>query len=387
MSARIEHVGVHVVRALLPEPFAFSQGWATHRSSVLVEIRSSDGVTGWGECLCHGLQPPEIAAGIIRHAYAPRLIGRTPSDIEVIWEELYNLTRPYGQGGAVINALSGIDIALWDLQGRTLGQSISRLLGGRFRERVEPYVTGFYRRKHATYPEDGIAEARQHLADGFRALKLKLGFGLAEDIEYIRAVRAALGPEIRLMADANCAYAVPAAREILQQTADCRLHFFEEPLAPEDIEGYRLLRGLGLASLAAGEGLLGKHTCCRWISGGALDIFQPDICSSGGFTELKKIAALCQCWHTRLIPHVWGSGICLAASLQFIAALPPSPLCLQPIEPLLEYDRSDHPFRTALIFNALPLEADGWVRIPDGPGLGVEVNREVIEQFSQSSSC
>lgn len=382
MSSCIERVMVHVVRAPLSEPFAFSQGWATHRSSVLVELRSSDGASGWGECLCHGLQPPGIAAEIIRQAYAPRLIGRSPSDIEVIWEELYNLTRPYGQGGAVVNALSGIDIALWDLLGRTLGQPISRLLGGRFRERVEPYVTGFYRRKQSKYPEDGIVEAQQHVADGFRALKLKLGFGPSQDIECVRAVRGALGGEIRLMADANCAYGVPAAREILQQTADCSLHFFEEPLAPEDIEGYRLLRGLGITSLAAGEGLLGKHACCRWISGGALDIFQPDIASSGGFTELRKIAALCQCWNTRLIPHVWGSGICLAASLQFIATLPPSPMCLHPVEPLLEYDCSDHPFRTALIFNALPREPGGWMSIPDRPGLGIEVNRDVIEQFA-----
>jgi D-galactarolactone cycloisomerase len=312
------------------------------------------------------------------------LIGRSPSDIEVIWEELYNLTRPFGQGGAVVNALSGIDIALWDLLGRTLGQSISRLVGGRFRERVEPYVTGFYRRQHSKFPEDGIAEARQHMADGFRALKLKLGFGVADDIEYVRAVRTTLGPEIRLMADANCAYAVPAAREIMQQTADCRLHFFEEPLAPEDIEGYKLLRGLGIMSLAAGEGLLGKHACCRWISGGALDILQPDICSSGGFTELRKIAAICQCWNTRLNPHVWGSGICLAASLQFLATLPPSPMCLHPMEPLLEYDCSDHPFRSELIFDALPRGPDGWMSIPDGPGLGVEVNREVIDKFASA---
>lgn len=381
MCSRIERVQVHVLRAPLPEPFAFSQGWATHRSSVLVEIQSSDGVSGWGECLCHGLQPPEIAAEIIRHAYVPRLIGRAPSDLEVIWEELYNFTRPYGQGGAVVNALSGIDIALWDLLGRTLGQSISRLLGGRFRENVEPYVTGFYRRKNSKYPEDGILEAQRHIADGFRALKLKLGFGPTEDIAYVRAVREALGKEVRLMADANCAYAVPAAREIIRQTADCHLLFFEEPLAPEDIEGYRLLRKLGITSVAAGEGLLGKHACCRWISGGALDILQPDICSSGGFTELRKIATLCQCWNTRLIPHVWGSGICLAASLQFIATIPPSSMCLQPVPPLLEYDCSDHPFRTELVFNALGREPGGWVNIPDRPGLGIEVNREILDRF------
>lgn len=381
MSTHIERILVHVVRAPLAESFAFSQGWVTHRSSVLVEVQSSGGISGWGECLCHGLQSPQVAAEIIRNVYVPRLIGRSPLDVEVIWEELYNLTRPYGQGGAVVNALSGIDIALWDLLGKESGLSISRMLGGRFRERVEPYVTGFYRRRHARYPEEGIAEARRHVADGFRAMKLKLGFGPREDIENVRAVRAALGSDIRLMADANCAYAVPVAREILQRTADCGLHFFEEPLNPEDIEGYRLLRNLGITSLAAGEGLLGKHACCRWISTGALDILQPDICSSGGFTELKKIVALCQCWNTRLVPHVWGSGICLAASLQLLATLPPGSLCLNPVEPMLEYDCSDHPFRSELIFHALPLGADGWMAIPDRPGLGIEVNAEVIRKY------
>jgi D-galactarolactone cycloisomerase len=277
--------------------------------------------------------------------------------------------------------LSGVDIALWDLWGKMLGQPICRLIGGRFQEAVKPYVTAFYRQKNGNYPEDGIREAEQHLADGFTGLKLKVGFGTREDIEYIRAVRETFPDDITLMADANCAYAVHAAREILTEVADCGLYFFEELLAPEDIEGYRLLRSMGLTALAAGENLLGKHACARWISSGALDFFQQDICSSGGFTEVKKIAALCQSWNTPLLPHVWGSGVCLAASLQLLASLPPTPLCLNPILPMLEYDRSDHPFRVDLIFGSLEMNSDGMVPIPDAPGLGIEVNREVLNRF------
>ena len=381
MAATIESIDVHKISAPLEEPFAFSQGWATQRSSVIIEIRSSEGVTGWGECLCHGLQPPGIAAAIIENAFAPRLIGRLPCDIEVIWEELYNLTRPFGQGGSIINALSGVDIALWDLWGKMLNQPICRLIGGCFNERVKPYVTGFYRRKKGNYPEDGIREAKQHIADGFNSLKIKVGFGIKEDIEYIRALREALPPDITLMADANCAYSVPATREILCQTADCHLYFFEEPLPPEDIEGYRLLRTMGITSLAAGENLFGKHACARWVSRGAIDILQPDICSSGGFTEVKKIAALCQSWNIPLIPHVWGSGVCLAASLQLMASLPPAPLRLNPEEPLLEYDRSDHPFRVDLIYGSLKRDKEGMVPIPDAPGLGIEINREILNRF------
>ena len=381
MIAPIASIRVHVISAPLSEPFAFSQGWVHQRSSVLVEIRSRDGVTGWGECLCHGLQPPEIAATILEHGCIPHLRGRDAFDVEVLWEELYNRMRPYGQGGAVVNALSGIDIALWDLIGRTLGQPIHKLIGGAFRTRVEPYVTGFYRRRGGDYPADAIREAETHLAAGFRALKLKTGFGVEDDIAGVRTVRDAIGWEVRLMIDANGAYSVAAARRVLLELAEARLHWFEEPVSPEDIEGYRQLRGLTPTFIAGGENVLGKHACQPWIAGGAFDIFQPDVCASGGFTEVKKIAALCQAWHVPVIPHVWGSGIGLAASLHLLASLPPTPLCLAPMEPLLEYDCSSHPFRGALIHDTIGRDAEGWVSVPTGPGLGVEVNQEILSRY------
>lgn len=381
MIAPIESIRIHVISAPLSEPFAFSQGWVHRRSSVIVEVRSRDGATGWGECLCHGLQPPEIAASILEHACVPQVVGRDAFDVEVLWEELYARTRPYGQAGAVIHALSGLDIALWDLIGRTVGKPVHKLIGGAFRERVEPYVTGFYRRREGKYPADAIREAEAHLAAGFRALKLKTGFGVEEDIACVRALRKAIGPDVRLMIDANGAYSAAAARRVLLELAEARLHFFEEPVAPEDIEGYRQLRGLTATFIAGGENVLGKHAARPWVAGGALDLFQPDVCACGGFTEAKKIAALCQAFHIPIVPHVWGSGIGLAASLQLIATLPPTPLGLAPIEPLLEYDCSDHPFRGALIHDAIGREADGFVRVPGGPGIGVEVNREILERY------
>jgi D-galactarolactone cycloisomerase len=289
--------------------------------------------------------------------------------------------RPFGQAGAVINALSGLDIALWDLMGRTVRKPVHKLIGGAFRERVEPYVTGFYRRRGGNYPADAIREAQDHIAAGYRALKLKIGFGVEEDIACVRALRDAIGPDIRLMIDANCAYPVAAARRVLLELTAANVFFFEEPVAPEDLEGYRQLRGLTSTFIAGGENVLGKHACRPGIAGGAFDIFQPDVCACGGFTEAKKIAALCQAWHVPIIPHVWGSGIGLAASLQLIATLPPTPLAFAPIEPLLEYDCSDHPFRGALIHDAIGCEADGCVRVPDGPGLGVEVNPDVLSRY------
>jgi D-galactarolactone cycloisomerase len=307
------------------------------------------------------------------------LAGRDPFDVEVLWEEMYNRTRPFG-GGAAVNAMSGIDIALWDVIGRSLGKPVHKLLGGTFRTEVIPYATGFYRRQGEVYPETGIEEAKRHLSEGFGAMKLKVGFGVEADLEYVHAVREAVGPDVHLMMDANCAYGVPAARRILLECQDAKVHFFEEPLAPEDLEGYKALKNLTTVYLAAGENVFGKIGYRRWISEGALDILQPDLCSSGGFTECKKIAAIAQAWNTAVVPHVWGTGIGLAASLQLIATLPPTPLSLNPEEPRLEYDTSSHPFRDDLIYGAISME-DGKVAVPQRPGIGVEVDRGVLEHY------
>ncbi|MBO2945462.1 mandelate racemase/muconate lactonizing enzyme family protein [Paenibacillus sp. F411] len=376
----ITDLRVHILTSPLDEPFYFSQGWVHQRSSVIVEIQTDEGITGWGECLCHGLQPPEIAGAFIRHAFAPLLIGRNPFDSDVLWEEMYNKSRPYGQGGAAVNAISGIDIALWDIKGKACGQPVSRLLGGMYRQEVMPYATGFYRTEKGRYPEDGVEEALRHKENGLRAMKLKIGFGIEEDLALISAVREAIGPDVRLMADANGAYNAGLARRLMLECREQKLYFLEELLAPEDQEGYLSIRHLTGTLIAAGENLFGKTGYRSWISQGALDILQPDLCSAGGFTECRKIAAMAQAWNTMVIPHVWGSGIGLAASLQFIATLAPAPLALAPEEPMLEYDQSSHPFRAALIHNAITLQ-NGMVAIPTAPGLGVEINRDIIEQY------
>jgi D-galactarolactone cycloisomerase len=293
---------------------------------------------------------------------------------------MYNTTRPYGQGGSAVNAISGVDIALWDIIGRTLEQPIHRLIGGAFRDKIQPYATGFYRYEDGNYPVDCIEEADQYIQKGFKAIKLKIGFGVEQDIEFIHAMRNAVGPEIRLMADANGAYNVAAARKLILETESAKPYFLEELLAPEDKSGYEQIRHLGSAKIAAGEQLFGCRGYMPWLSANALDILQPDLCSSGGITECKKISALAQAHNTPLIPHVWGSGIGLAASLQFIASIPPAPSSLFPEEPMLEFDQSDHPFRKDLIYGAINM-VDGMVQIPTQPGIGIEVNREIIDQY------
>ena len=381
---KIKEVKTHIIQAPLEQPFAFSQGWVYKRSSLIVEVICEDGESGFGECMCHGMQPPQISAAFIENCYAPRMIGRSIYDVEVLWEELYNLARPFGQYGAAINALSGVDIALWDAIGKQLGQPVCNLIGGKFRDRVKAYATGFYRKHGGKYPEDAVTEAEMYIEKGFRGMKLKAGFGVEDDVKYISAVRDAIGRDVLLMCDFNSAYNQAAARRLLLELEDKKLEFFEELLAPEDIEGYRSIRNLTGSYIAAGEEIFGKIAYKDWLSRGALDIYQPDLCSCGGFTECKKIAALCQAYNAMLIPHVWGSGVGLAASLQFIATLPPAPLCSRPLETMLEYDQSSHPFRLDLIYDGIEF-TDGYVTVPKAPGIGVEVNRAVLEKYRVNS--
>ncbi len=379
---KIIEIKTHVLSTPLDEPFAFAMGWVKQRGTMIVELITDEGITGWGEALCHGLQPPEIADTIVQVALKPIVLGQDPFDVDVLWERMYNLTRPFGQKGAVLNAIAAVDIAIWDCLGRALGKPVHKLLGGAYRTDIQPYATGFYRVEGKSYPADAIAEAKRHLANGFTAMKLKVGFGVEKDIDYILGVREGIGRGPKIMVDANHAYNVGAARRILKAIEPADIHWFEEPISPEDIDGYRELKNLTNIYLAAGENEFSKIGFREWISRRAVDILQPDLCSAGGFTECRKISALAQAWHMTLIPHVWASGIGLAASLQFLATIPPAPLALNPIEPMLEYDQSSHPFRQDLIFGAIKMQ-DGRVAVPTAPGIGVDINREVIERYRQ----
>lgn len=376
---KIADLKVYAISAKLDTCFKFAQGWVNERGSVIVEVIGEDGTSGFGECLCHGQQPPQMSAAVIENCYKPAIIGEDSENVEVLWEKLYSRARPFGQQGVAINALSGIDIALWDLNGKLLGKSVSKLLGGRFNNRIEAYATGFYRIEGAKYPEAGIEEAKKYVDLGFHAMKLKAGYTPESDIEYVKAIRNAVGKDIKLMVDFNCAYNQAEARRIILELEPEKIEFFEEILPPEDIEGYKSIRNLTSSYIATGENMFGKYSIKNWLERGAVDIYQPDLCSAGGFTELKKMSAIAQAYNTKILPHVWGSGIGLAAALQFMANLVPSPVTAVNREPMMEYDRSNHPFRSDLIYNSIEYK-DGYLIIPDKPGIGVEVNRDIIEK-------
>ncbi|MCV3737245.1 mandelate racemase/muconate lactonizing enzyme family protein [Rhizobium sp. TRM96647] len=372
---KIAAVRTHLLEHRLAVPFESASMRFDRRAHVLVEIECDNGLVGWGECL-----GPARANAAVVDAYRPWLIGADPLETEKIWARLYNALRDQGQRGLSITALSGIDIALWDIKGKHFEAPVSTLLGGRFREEVRAYATGSFKREGVDRVADNAEDAARYREEGFHATKIKIGFGVEQDLAVIRAVREAIGPDMRLMVDANHGYDVLEAVELGRRAAEYGIDWFEEPVVPEQLDAYRAVRAGQSIPVAGGETW---HT--RWgmrepVETRAVDILQPDLCGVGGFTEARRVADLAALHGVRVVPHVWGTAVHIAAALQFMAAMIPNPVRVNPIEPILEFDRTENPFRQAVI--RTPIEhVRGVVKIPDGPGLGIDIDRDALAEF------
>ncbi|HET7874533.1 MAG TPA: mandelate racemase/muconate lactonizing enzyme family protein [Methylomirabilota bacterium] len=375
---KVERVRTYHLRAELgpAERFAYSQAWVGARTAMLVELVADDGRSGWGEA--YG--PPAPSKTIVDELYAPRLVGRDPLDSTVIWEECYAALRDYGRTGFPVAALSAVDIALWDLKGQALGQPVHKLLGGPFRSQLTAYATGLYRHDVPDQTRALAKEARGYVAEGFRAMKLKVGFGVEEDVRNVRAVREAIGPERRLMVDANHAYDAMTAIRLGRLIEPHDIGWFEEPVVPEDLAGYLQVRAALRTPISGGEAEYARFGFRELCARRCVDILQPDICACGGFTEALRIAALASTWGVTVYPHVWGSAVGLHASLQWAAALPPNPAALMGGELWFELDRTPNPFREHLAVEP-PKRVGDIIDIPQRPGLGLEVDRRLLEKY------
>lgn len=378
---KITEVITHQLLVNVDEPFTSSRGWYYKtKGALVVEIRTDNGLVGWGDC--YG--PAAVNRAIIDNVLKVGLIGRDPFDVEVLWEELYNKIKDYGLTGMTISSISGIDIALWDLIGKAVKQPIHKLIGGAFRTKLQAYATGLYFRDMTRLNEEAVEEARGYVGQGFKAIKMKIGLGsITRDIDRVAAVRDAIGNDVQLMVDANHCFNVPQAIAIGRELEKLGIHWFEEPISPEDLDGYvEVTRKLDMA-IAGGENEFTKFGFRRIIEKRAMDIVQPDVCAAGGITECKKIATLAQASSLQCVPHAWGTAIGLAATMHYLASLPFSPPCLVPVPPMLEYEQTFNPFRDELSTTDLT-HTDGFVTVPDGPGLGIEINREVLERYKVS---
>lgn len=381
MKIKIIDVTVHVIKSKLDKPFAFSQGWVNERSATLIEIKTNEGIVGWGEAFCQGLEPPEISATVIENALKPILLEQCPLDMEVLWHKMYSTTRDYGRKGSVISAISAVDIALWDIAGKYYNEPIHQLLGGAFRNKIKPYATGFYRLKGKGEANRLAEEALSHYENGFDHMKVKLGFGIEDDLKCMESIYSVLkNKNVTLMIDTNHAYGRSEALLLGKQLEDYRLRWYEEPVVPEDINGYSELKSKLNIPIAGGEN---EHTLFGFKSlfeSNAVDIAQPDIGSCGGITGAKQIINLAHSFGVEVNPHVWGSAIAQAASIQVIASIPVTHFSIFAREPILEYDQSSHPFRRELLTSPIEL-VNGMINVPKGKGLGIDINLNTIKKY------
>lgn len=375
---RIVRIETYVAEQKLETPFYFAQFEFQARQVCLVKVIAEDGTYGWGE----GYGPATVVrAGI--DFLAPLVVGEDPLQVEAIWNKMHLRALDYARRGVLVAAISAIDIALWDLRGKLLGQPVSVLLGGRRREKIKVYATGLYFIETDDLVGKLVDEAQTYASQGFRAIKMKVGLGVETDLRHARAVRQAIGGDVELMVDANHGYSLSEALRFAQLIEELDISFFEEPVSPEDYEGYRELRERTTIPIAGGECEYLLEGFRHLLSRRCVDIAQPDICGVGGLSEAKRVVALARAFHINVIPHSWGTGIAFAAGLHLVSTLDVLPGRLRMPEPLLEMDRSENPLRDSLTQPLFHVE-DGKVAAPNGPGLGVDVDLDVLAEFAAS---
>ena len=335
--------------------------WIRERTATIVEVRTDDGVTGWGEG--DGALAPESTDSL--------LTGKSPFDREKIWDSLT-------ARGKDIPAACGIEMALWDLAGKSEGKPVCELLGDTRRDRVTAYASGFFQPQGEDHLRHAAGEARR-CRDRFAAVKVRIGFGPEEDERIVAAVRNAIGSEVKLAVDATQGYDLPAAIEAGNRLAPYYVMWFEEPIPAGDLEGYRELRQALPMPVAGAEGRSGLGAFREVVERRAMDIIQPDISRAGGFTEGMRICELAAANRVHVIPHMFGSVVRLAATLHWLAAVPEDPR--RQLPPYLELDVTENGLGTRLSPTRFEVE-DGAVRIPDRPGLGVEIDAEALRRYS-----
>lgn len=373
MATTIRAVTAIPLRYAVPAPYGSARGMVSARTTCLVRLETTAGHTGYGEAF----GPPLIVAAQVEEL-APLFIGADPFDREVVWSRATNERYHWGRGGIHLAALSGLEIACWDLMGQVTGLPVAKLLGGWNRDDVLAYAsTGYF-----TMHEGGFRAAIEAaVGEGFRHIKIKCGDGIRSDLERIDLVYEIAGEDAQLLVDLNGNYTADLALELALELEARGIGWLEEPLPAEDHTGYQRLRDGCQIPIAAGEADAMRTGFRELLSRRLVDIVQPDITTCGGLGEAKAIVAMAQAWNIRYSPHVWGGGIALAAALQLAAATPRYPHVEREAAPLLfEYDRGANALRDELLSTPIVATAER-IAIPYGPGLGVSVDPAALERY------
>jgi L-alanine-DL-glutamate epimerase-like enolase superfamily enzyme len=338
----------------------------------LITVRTDEGITGWGSAFTND----DLVRGALR-VLEPLYLGKSSLEPERVSDELHSNTFWMGRGGSITHAISGIDIAMWDILGKATGQPVGRLLGGRYRDRVLPYASLLMR--EPSLLAEHLARVR---SQGFRAFKIGWGpFGrhsLKQDEAIVRAARDAVGTEALLMVDAGASDAFWAqgykwAAQTARMLAEYAVYWFEEPLPPDNLHDYVLLRNSAPVPIAGGEVLTRRQSFTPWLQQRAFDIVQPDVTKVGGISEERRIAWMAEEYGVRFIPHGWNTALGLAADLQLASA------CRN--TDMVEY-LTGSPFIDELVERPWELDSEGMLRVPDRPGLGVSINMDAVEKYT-----
>lgn len=361
---KIIDVKTYQLRYPVQEKFANSSSWNTSRGAHVVEVITDNGLIGWGEG----------SGALNRSDLEAHVIGRSPFEYAAIWQVLH-------ESGVSPRAISGLDIALWDVMGKALDMPVYELLGGAVRTEIPAYASGLFCKDRPDVTQALVDEAKMYVDMGFGAMKMKIGFGEEYDVKNVTAVRKAIGDDVLFAVDANCGYDVSTAIDVGRKMMHNDLLWYEEPILSDDVRGYlEIKQALGMR-IASAEALAGRWAFRELIQQRALDIVQPDISIAGGFTECRHVAAMASANYIRILPHMWGGHIRLAATVHWQATLPDWPKVLNPFPSLFEYDMTENGLRTELAKN--PIQAvDGVLYLPEEPGLGIEIDRNVLEGYA-----
>ena len=385
---KIISIKSHVLRYELEKELGYSQQYYKYRTAHLVEIETDEGITGWGECF----GPGNIALAnkyIIEKVIQPLIKGEDPTNKEYIWHKVYNLLRDSGQKGMPIQALSGVDIALWDILSKKAKLPLYQLIGGKTNNQIPVYGYGmmFQKKSVNELVELFKDEAKKIKEKNFKAMKMKIGLGPQDDLKLVKAVRDEIGDQFKLMVDANHAYNKNDAMYVGKGLDEMDIFWFEEPVAPEDYEGYKELKENLKTSIAGGEAEFTRFGWNQLIKNRCIDIAQPEVCGLGGITEYLKVSALAQSNFIPIVNHVWGSALSVAVNIHLLTSMPDMPGGLFSTKSMLEFDTtSKNIFITDLAEEKFSIldqvkNNDGYVKPLENIGIGINPNREFIKKW------
>ncbi|HEX4985963.1 MAG TPA: mandelate racemase/muconate lactonizing enzyme family protein [Burkholderiales bacterium] len=391
---RITDVRTLAVEVKLARPVYDANYTMATKPALLVEVETDQGLVGLGEAAHFG-GPMASTAQVIERELRDYLVGEDPRNLEYLWEKMHKRAYKHARGGVVIAAMSGIDIALWDLRGKMAGMPLWQLLGG-FRRRVPAYATGgFYSQGKGV--KELVREMESYMKHGFRAVKMKVGrnagvemsplrvmdnrgkceVSLADDIERVAAVRKAIGSAVRLMIDANGAWDVATAVKMGRAMEPYDIYWYEEPVWPDDVAG-----SAEVAS-KVGIAIAGYETCSYgivdfndYIKARAVHFVQPDVAWAGGLTESLKIAHMAQAANMPIAPHIHGSAVAVAAAVHLLGAVRNGSMA-ETVFPA-------HALMNELVKQPLLVDNNGDITLTDAPGLGMELDPKVVKKYRVS---